>query len=73
MIDEVPLLCIAAACAEGVTTITGARELRVKESDRISVMAHELRARGVQVEELPDGLVIEGRGPFRSRNCPTGW
>jgi len=62
LIDEVPLLCVAAACAEGVTRITGARELRVKESDRIAVMASELRARGVGVVELPDGLVIEGRG-----------
>jgi 3-phosphoshikimate 1-carboxyvinyltransferase len=62
LVDEVPILCVAAACAAGVTTITGARELRVKESDRLAVMARELRGRGVDVEELPDGLVIEGRG-----------
>ena len=67
LIDEVPLLCVAAACAEGVTRITGARELRVKESDRIAVMACELRDRGVSVEELPDGLVIEGKGPVTAR------
>jgi len=67
LIDEVPLLCVAAACAEGVTRITGARELRVKESDRIAVMARELRDRGVSVEELPDGLVIEGKGPVTER------
>jgi 3-phosphoshikimate 1-carboxyvinyltransferase len=67
LIDEVPLLCVAAACAEGVTRITGARELRVKESDRIAVMARELRDRGVSVEELPDGLVIEGKGPVTAR------
>jgi 3-phosphoshikimate 1-carboxyvinyltransferase len=65
LVDEVPLLCVAAACAEGVTTVTGAGELRVKESDRIAAMASELRARGVRVEELPDGLVIEGNGPVR--------
>jgi len=63
LIDEVPILCVAAACAEGSTTITGAAELRVKESDRIAVMARELRAQGVTIEELPDGLVVRGR-PF---------
>jgi len=68
LIDEVPLLCVAAACAEGVTRITGARELRVKESDRIAVMARELRDRGVSVEELPDGLVIQGKGPVTARH-----
>lgn len=60
MIDEFPILFVAAACAEGVTTIRGAQELRVKESDRIAVMAAGLRALGVEVEELPDGAVIEG-------------
>jgi 3-phosphoshikimate 1-carboxyvinyltransferase len=65
LIDEVPILCVAAACAEGTTTITGAAELRVKESDRIAVMARQLRARGVAVEELPDGLVVHGRPPQR--------
>lgn len=61
LIDEVPILCVAAACAEGTTTITGAAELRVKESDRIAVMVRQLRAQGVAVEELPDGLVVQGR------------
>ena len=62
MIDEVPVLAVLAARAEGVTRITGARELRVKESDRIAVLAVNLRRIGVVVEELPDGLEIEGTG-----------
>lgn len=62
MIDEIPALAIAAACAEGETRITGALELRVKESDRISAMAAGLRAAGVEVRELPDGMVIQGNG-----------
>jgi len=60
-IDEFPVLCVAAAKARGRTVITGARELRVKESDRIASMAAELRKMGVAVEELEDGLIIEGR------------
>jgi 3-phosphoshikimate 1-carboxyvinyltransferase len=60
LLDEVPALAIAASQAEGTTTIRGARELRVKESDRVAAIASGLRALGVSVEELPDGLVIEG-------------
>ena len=60
MIDEFPVLAILAARAEGVTRITGAAELRVKESDRILVLVENLRAVGVQAEELRDGLEIEG-------------
>lgn len=60
-IDEFPILCVAAAKAKGTTRITGAGELRVKESDRIAAMASELRKMGVSIEELEDGLVIEGR------------
>lgn len=59
-IDEFPIICIAASCAEGTTRITGAKELRVKESDRIASIASELEKMGVAVEELEDGLVIEG-------------
>jgi 3-phosphoshikimate 1-carboxyvinyltransferase len=62
MIDEFPALFVAAACAEGATTVRGAEELRVKESDRIAVMAAGLRALGIRVEETPDGAVIEGGG-----------
>lgn len=60
-IDEFPALFIAAACAEGETIVTGAQELRVKESDRIAVMAEGLHALGVQCEVLPDGIRIQGR------------
>ncbi len=70
-IDEFPILCVAASKAYGTTKITGAKELRVKESDRIASMAKELRKMGVSVEELStkggsasggeDGLIIEGK------------
>lgn len=62
MIDEYPVLFVAAALAQGRTVMRGIEELRVKESDRIAVMAEGLRACGVQVEELPDGLIVEGSG-----------
>ena len=61
-IDEFPIICVAAAFAEGTTTIAGAGELRVKESDRIAVMSECLSAIGVHNEERPDGIVIEGTG-----------
>ena len=60
MIDEFPILFIAAAIASGTTHITGAAELRVKESDRIAVMAAGLRKLGINVDETADGAVIEG-------------
>jgi 3-phosphoshikimate 1-carboxyvinyltransferase len=60
MIDEFPALFIAAACAQGATTIRGAAELRVKESDRIATMAAGLRTLGVDVDETPDGATIRG-------------
>jgi len=62
MIDEYPILFVAAALAEGRTVTTGLDELRVKESDRLSVMAAGLAAIGVRVEESADGLAIEGTG-----------
>jgi 3-phosphoshikimate 1-carboxyvinyltransferase len=61
-IDELPVLFIAAACARGVTTVTGAEELRVKESDRIAAMSAGFSALGVVHTVLPDGMRIEGRG-----------
>ena len=61
-IDEFPVICIAAACAEGMTTISGAEELRHKESDRIAAMVKGLRAVGVEVEERKDGMVVTGGG-----------
>ncbi len=60
MIDEFPVFFVAAAAAVGVTVIRGAAELRVKESDRIAVMAKGLRALRVHVEEKPDGAIIYG-------------
>jgi len=60
-IDEFPILCVAASVAQGITKITGAKELRLKESDRIASMTEELRKMGVSIEELPDGVIIEGR------------
>ncbi|MCW8907701.1 MAG: 3-phosphoshikimate 1-carboxyvinyltransferase [Sedimenticola sp.] len=59
-IDEFPALFVAAACAEGETVLTGAEELRVKESDRIQVMAEGLARLGVDVTPTPDGIVIRG-------------
>ncbi|PZP79505.1 MAG: bifunctional prephenate dehydrogenase/3-phosphoshikimate 1-carboxyvinyltransferase [Ectopseudomonas oleovorans] len=59
-IDEFPVLFVAAACAEGRTVLRGAEELRVKESDRIQVMADGLVALGVKAEPTPDGIIIEG-------------
>jgi len=61
-IDEFPALFVAAACARGRTVVTGAEELRVKESDRIAVMAEGLVRLGVDARATPDGIVIEGRG-----------
>lgn len=71
-IDEVPALCIAAALAQGTTTITDAGELRVKESDRIAAMARALADMGVKVRELPDGLVIEGPARLKGTRVESG-
>ena len=60
MIDEYPILAVAAAAAEGRTIIRGAAELRVKESDRIALMAAGLEASGVMVEEEPEGMIVTG-------------
>jgi 3-phosphoshikimate 1-carboxyvinyltransferase len=69
LIDEIPLLACVAARAEGETTIRGARELRVKESDRITAVVQNLRAVGAQAEELPDGIHVTGSPatPLRGR------
>ncbi|MDT8449464.1 MAG: 3-phosphoshikimate 1-carboxyvinyltransferase [Wenzhouxiangellaceae bacterium] len=63
-IDEFPVIMALAACAEGETRISGAEELRVKESDRLAVMSRQLRRLGVEVEERPDGALVRG-GPVR--------
>ena len=66
-IDEFPVLFIAASCAQGRTVLTGAKELRVKESDRIAVMAEGLQTLGVDCTVTEDGLIIEGQG-IQSQN-----
>jgi 3-phosphoshikimate 1-carboxyvinyltransferase len=60
LVDEIPVLAVAACCAEGVSTIRGAEELRVKETDRLAVMARHLSAMGARLVEHPDGLTLEG-------------
>ena len=65
-IDEFPIICVAAALAQGKTTISGASELRVKESDRISAMATVLGKLGAVVEERDDGIVIDGVEELKS-------
>jgi len=62
MVDEFPILFVACALADGRSILRGLDELRVKESDRITLMATGLRAIGATVEELPDGLIIDGTG-----------
>ncbi len=70
-LDEFPILCVAAALASGETIITDAKELRVKESDRISVMVQELSKMGVQIEEFPDGVRIVGKGRIQGAMCDS--
>lgn len=65
-IDEFPVLFVAAACAEGQTVLTGAKELRVKESDRIQVMADGLQILGVDAQPTEDGMIINGGRPIGS-------
>jgi 3-phosphoshikimate 1-carboxyvinyltransferase len=64
LIDEIPVLAVAAALATGRTVIRKARELRVKETDRIATVVHNLRAMGGVVEEFDDGMEIEGGHPL---------
>ena len=64
IVDEIPVLAVAAAAPEGTTVISGAAELRVKESDRMATTAAMLRAFGVEVTERPDGMIIHGRPEF---------
>jgi len=59
-IDEFPVLFVAAACAQGQTRLSGAEELRVKESDRIQVMADGLQVLGVDAQPTEDGMIIQG-------------
>lgn len=68
-IDEFPILCVAAALAEGETRITGAAELRVKETDRIRAMTANLTAVGATVKEEEDGMIIQGRETLMGGRC----
>ncbi|MFQ5949425.1 MAG: 3-phosphoshikimate 1-carboxyvinyltransferase [Nitrospiria bacterium] len=72
VLDEFPILCIAAASAEGETVIRNAEELRVKESDRIATMAMALRGMGIVTETFPDGVRIQGRRGWKGTACETG-
>ncbi|NQV09620.1 MAG: 3-phosphoshikimate 1-carboxyvinyltransferase [Cyanobacteria bacterium] len=60
LVDEIPVLAVAACCAQGISRVGDAAELRVKETDRLAVMARQLQAMGARLEETPDGLTIEG-------------
>lgn len=71
LIDEIPVLCVAATAADGVTEIRDAEELRHKESDRIAAVAAGLRSMGAQVEEYPDGMAIEGGHPLKGARIAT--
>lgn len=64
LIDEIPVLAVAATVAQGTTIIQDAAELRVKESDRIAVMAHQLNQMGARITEQPDGMEIVGSTPL---------
>jgi 3-phosphoshikimate 1-carboxyvinyltransferase len=66
LIDEIPVIAVAAALATGETQIRGARELRVKETDRITTTVESLRKMGVDVEELEDGMIIHGGKPLHA-------
>src|SRR4029078_6452279 len=64
MIDEFPILAIAATQAQGETRVRDAQELRLKESDRVATVAEELRKMGAQIEEHEDGFTIQGPTPL---------
>ncbi|MDY6892166.1 MAG: 3-phosphoshikimate 1-carboxyvinyltransferase, partial [Chloroflexota bacterium] len=71
LIDEIPLIALAATIAHGRTVIRDAQELRVKESDRISSTVQELSRMGATIDELPDGMVIHGGSKLRGADCDS--
>jgi len=71
LIDEIPLVALAACFARGTTTIRDAQELRVKEADRISATVKELSTLGADIEELPDGMAIHGGRKLRGGDCSS--
>lgn len=70
-IDEFPILCVAAAFAEGSTVVSGAEELRVKETDRIQAMSNELKKLNVIIQGTPDGFIIQGKSSICGGNCTS--
>lgn len=72
LVDELPILATLAALAEGETRVTGAAELRAKESDRIALIVGNLRACGADADELPDGFVLHGASTLRPARIATG-
>lgn len=71
LIDEIPVLAVAALFAEGDTMIRGAAELRVKESDRLKTISLELQKMGAMIKELPDGLIIKGNAKLTGARCES--
>lgn len=71
LIDEIPIIAVVATQAKGKTIIKDAAELKVKETNRISTTANELRKLGAQVEETQDGLIIEGKTSLRGATCSS--
>jgi len=71
LIDEIPVIAVAAACASGITEIRDAQELKVKESNRLSAIARELTKMGAKIEELPDGLKIYGGSELQGAECDS--
>lgn len=69
LIDEIPILAVASCLSNGRTIIKDAKELRVKESDRISSMVTELKKMGAKIEELPDGMIIDGVNNLSGAEC----
>lgn len=71
LVDEIPVLAVAACYAEGISRVSGAEELRVKETDRLAVMARQLGAMGARIEEFADGLTIEGVGALHGADVDS--
>jgi 3-phosphoshikimate 1-carboxyvinyltransferase len=71
LVDEIPVLAVAACYAEGISRVSGAEELRVKETDRLAVMARQLGAMGARIEEFADGLTIEGGVPLHGADVDS--
>jgi len=71
LVDEIPVLAVAACYAEGISRVSGAEELRVKETDRLAVMARQLGAMGARIEEFADGMTIQGGVPLQGADVDS--